>query len=324
MVCFSARRLVAGIFISSVVLGFSGCKKDEAGGAGSSKGGASASSKDLDIIPVESDVVLGLDVAQAQKSALFKEYALPALTKSEDFQKFQNTLKTKCNIDPMASATRVTAGIKVVDRNNGDVVAVIHGIEKAKALPCLDQVKEELAAQKVEAVKDGDVVTLKSPNGNTVFTFTGDSTMVMVGGAKATKERVLEVAQGKSTLRSSKEFTDMHGKINTGHSLWFLVRGDMDAIAKGLERLNVRSKAIFGSVNLTDSLEVRAVMRVETEEQATNIVDLMKSQAQMASSMMQKLEIDRDKTDARVHIVMTAEQLKSVAGLAGSFMGGPR
>jgi hypothetical protein len=225
----------------------------------------------------------------------------------------------------MASATRMTAGVKVIDRNNGDVVAVVHGIEKSKALPCLDKVKEELAAQKVEAVRDGDVVTLKSPDGkNTVFTFTGDTTVVMVMGAKASKERVLEVAQGKSALQSSKEFTDMYGKINTGHTAWFLVRGDMDAIAKGLERLNVRSKAIFGSVNLTDSLEVRAVMRVETEEQATNIVDLMKSQAQMASSMMQKLDIDRDKNDARVNIVMTAEQLKSVAGLAGGFMGGGR
>jgi hypothetical protein len=323
MVCFSARRLVAGIFISCVVLGFSGCKKEE-GSAGSGGGASGATSKDLDMIPVDSDVVFGIDLAGAQKSALFKEYALPALQKNEDFQKFLTTLKTKCNIDPMTSATRLTGGVKMEGRQ-GNVVAVLHGIEKGKALACVDQVKEELAAQKVEATKDGDVITMKNADGETtVFTFTGDTTMVMVGGPKASKERVLEVAQGKSQLKTSKEFSDMYGKINAGHTVWFLVRGDMDQLAKNLERINVRSKAIFGSVNATDGLEARAVLRAETEEQATNFVDLMKTQGGMVAGMVQKLDIDREKNDARVHVVMTAEQVKSVAGLARGFMGGGR
>ncbi|HWO22399.1 MAG TPA: hypothetical protein VNO30_26755 [Kofleriaceae bacterium] len=322
MVCVSARRLIAGIFISSVVLAFCGCKKEE-GSSGSGGGASGASSKDLDVIPVESDVVFSIDLAQAQKSALFKEYALPALTKSEDAQKFLTTLKTKCNIDPMASATRVTAGVKMEGRQ-GDVVAVLHGIEKSKALPCVDQVKEELAAEKVEATKDGDIITMKSPDGTTFFKFTGDTTAVMVGGPKASKERLLEVVQGKSQLKSSKEFADMYGKINAGHTVWFLVRGDLEPIAKGLEKLNAKAKAVFGSVNATDGLEARAVMRLETEEQATQIVDLAKNQGGMAAGMVQKLDIDRDKNDARVHIVMTADQVKSVAGFARGFMGGRR
>lgn len=324
MVCFNARRLVAGFFVCSVLIGFGGCKKEEGTAAGGKGGTSAAGNKDLDVVPVDSDVVLSIDLAQAQKSAVFREFALPAITKSEDAQKFLATLKTKCNIDPMVSASRLTAGIKIVDNDNADFVGVLHGIEKSKAIPCIDQMKEELAAQQIQAVKDGDVVTLKNDRGAFAFTFTGDTTAVIVSGPKASKERVLEVAQGKSALKTSKEFGDMYGKLNTGHTVWFLVRGDTEAIAKNLEKLNVRSKAIFGTVNLTDGLEVRGQMRVETEEQATNVVDLMKSQTGMFANMATKLEIDRDKNDVRTTIVMTQEQLKSVAGLARSFTrGGP-
>jgi hypothetical protein len=324
MVCFSARRLAAGFLVCSVVIGLSACKKDE-GKAADGKGGVSTSgSKDLDMIPVDSDVVLGLDIAQAQKSAAFREYALPAITKSADVQKVLETLKTKCNIDPMASASRLTASIKTAGNNDADFVGVLHGIEKSKAMPCIDSLKEELAAQKLEAVKDGDVVTIKNERGALAFTFIGDTTAVIVSGPKTSKERVLEVAQGKSTLKTSKEFSDMHGKLNTSHTLWFLVRGDNEMIAKNLEKLNVKSKAIFGTVNLTDGLEVRGNMRVETEEQATNMVDLAKTQTGMFANMATKFEIDRDKNDVRTVIVMTQEQLKSVAGLLQSFARGGR
>ena len=79
-------------------------------------------------------------MSQAQKSAVFREFALPAITKSEDAQKFLTTLKTKCNIDPMVSASRLTAGVKIVDNDNADFVGVLHGIEKSKAIPCIDQI----------------------------------------------------------------------------------------------------------------------------------------------------------------------------------------
>lgn len=318
MVCFRARRLVAGLFICAVAL--VACKKDEAKPGGSSGGGSPAGNKDLALIPADSDVVLGLDLAAAQKSALFRDLALPQLTKSGDISQVLETLKAKCNIDPLAAATKLTAGFKLAGRNP-DSVAVLHGLEKSKVLPCLDQVKEQLAAQQLEAVKDGDVVVIKGERGAIGFTFISDTTAVIVGGSKANKEGVLAAAQAKSTLPDSKEFASMYGRLNMADTAWFLVRGDTEMIAKNLERLNVRTKALFGTVNVTDGVEAHMFVRAETEEQATKLRELMESQAGMAKSMMEKLEIEQEKADVKSTMKLTQQQLKSLVRFAQSFGG---
>ncbi|HSJ99991.1 MAG TPA: hypothetical protein VK932_02075 [Kofleriaceae bacterium] len=325
MVCFSSRRLAAGLFVCSVVLGAYGCKKDEGKTGGASGGGASAASnKDLDVIPAESEIVFGLDLAGAQKSALFQEYALPRLTQSGDVQKVITTLKTKCDIDPLAAATSLTAGAKDIAGRNPDIVAVLHGIDRARAMPCLDKVKDDLAAEQIEVTKDGDVVVLKSPEGDLAFTFTGDTTAVIVIGPRANKERVLEVAQGKSPLKSSREFSDMYGRLQTGHTVWYLVNGQTPAIAQLLDQINVKSKAIFGTVNVTDKLESNTRIRVDGEEQATKLAELIKSAAGYIEKMAEKLEVEADGADARATVVFTPKQLKSVIAVVGPLMRGFR
>jgi hypothetical protein len=325
MVCFSSRRLAAGLFVCSVVLGACGGKKEEGKSAEAPGGGASAASnKDLDVIPAESEMVFGVDLAGAQKSALFREYALPMMTRSGDVQKVITTLKTKCDIDPMAAATSLTAGVKGIDSRNPDVVAVLHGIDKARAMPCLDKMKDDLAAERIEVTRDGEVVVLKSEHGDLAFTFTGDTTAVIVVGPRANKERVLEVAQGKSTLKSSKEFTDMYSRLQRGHTVWSLVNGQTPAIAKLLDQVNVKSKAIFGTTNITDKLEINGRIRVESEEQAKKLAELIKSAAAYIEKMAEKLEVETDGADARFTVVFTPKQLKSVLAVLGPLMSGFR
>jgi hypothetical protein len=325
MVCFRSRRLVAGFFICSAVLGACGGKKDEGKPAADHGGGGSvAGNKDLDMIPAESEVVLGVALAQAQQSALFRDLVLPMVTKSGDIQRFIETIKSKCNIDPLTAATGMTAGIKDAGSRNPDVVAVLHGIEKAKALPCVDQVKDELAAQRLEVTRDGDVVLLTSERGNLAFTFTGDATAVVVAGPRATKERVLEVAQGKSTLRSSKEFADMYSRVQTTHTVWTLVNGHTPLVARNLENLGAKSKAILGSANITEKLEINGRIRVESEDQAKTLAEKMTSLAGYIGKAAEKLEIEPDKTDVRFAFVFTQQQLKTILSVVLPFISGSR
>lgn len=327
MVCFRSRRLAAGFFVSVAVLGVLGAcgGKKEEGKPAADPGGASVTgNKDLDMIPVESDVVYGVNVAQAQKSAVFRDLVLPMLTRNADFQKLSELLKTKCSIDPLAAASTLTGGMRFTDDRPSDGVTVLHGIEKSKVLPCLDQLKEELAAQHLEVAKDGDVVIIKSDRGDVAFTFTGDATAVIVSGTKANKAGVLEVTQAKSAISSSKAFADMYNRVEASHTFWAVARGDTDIVAKNLKQLNVKAKALVGSVNATDGLEVRAQAIVETEEQATNLAALMKSQAEMLSSMAEKVEITSDKNTAKALVVLTQAQLKTLSGFARSFLRGAR
>ena len=324
MVCVRSRWLAAGLLICSVVLGACGSKKEGDKSAEGKSGTSAAGNQDLDVIPLQSDLVLGIDLAQAQKSGAYREYVLPMMTRSAEVQKVTELLKTKCQLDPMAVATRLTAGVKLANKRNLDGVVVVHGIEKAKALPCLDQVKEQLAAEHVEVTKDGDVVMLKGERGELAFTFTGDSTVLVVMGGKANKEGVMEAAQAKSALKSSKEFADMYSRIQTGHTIWYLVRGDADVLANLLKQVNVQAKALFGSVNLTDGLELYGQLRAESEEQATNVVDLVKAQGGMVGGMAEKFEVDRDKADVRTTVVLNQAQLKTVSGLLRSLVRGFR
>lgn len=317
MVCFRSRRHAVGFLACIALLGACGGKKEEgAAGGGGGGGGSPASNSDLDVIPADSDTVFGIDLVKAQQSPLFKEYVLPQLTKSADAQKVLALLKEKCNIDPLASATRLTGGVKIAGRRLADGVVVLHGIEKAKALPCVDQMKDQLAAEQIEATKDGDVVIMKGAQGQLAITFTGEKTAVVAMGSKATKEGVLELAQGKSPLKSSKEFADMYGKLQSSHTTWFLVRGDQPALAKVLSMVNVQAKGIFGTVNTTDKVELNVYVRAASEEQAAALADLAKNQGgAMAGRMMEKFEVSQDKTDMRTVAVMTPTQIKSLMSL---------
>ncbi len=176
---FRSRRLAGFFFICVAVLG--ACKKDDSQGGGGGGGGAASSAKDLDMIPVESDAVIGVDLAGARQSKVVSENVLPMLTKSGSVQQVTELLKTKCNIDPIAAISSLTAGIKMQGRK-GEVVAVVHGVEKGKALPCIDKLKEELAAQQLTATRDGDTVEIKNDRGSLAFTFINDTTAVLVTG----------------------------------------------------------------------------------------------------------------------------------------------
>jgi len=316
MVCFRSRRLAAGLFVCSVVLGACG-KKDEGGAAGGKSGASAASTKDLEMIPVESEIVLGVDLAQAQKSALFRDLAAPEMTASGDIQKIVETLKTKCDIDPMKAATSLTAGVKDASTRNPEVVAVLHGIEKAKAMPCLDKVKDDLAAEKLEVVKDGDVVVIKSDRGDLAFTFTGDTTAVIVAGPNAKKERVLEIAQAKSTLKSSKQFNEMFGRVQAGHTAWAVVNGGTPIVAKNLQRLEVTSKALVGSVNVTDKLEIHGRALVENADQAQKLAETVKMLASFAGKS-EKLEVEPENAEVRLLVVFTQPQLEQLLKRAKS------
>jgi hypothetical protein len=315
MVCFRSRRLAAGFLVIGVVLGACGGKKEQGkatgGQAGGGGGATAASNQDLTVIPPESDLVLGIDLAAAQKSAVFTANVLPQLLGSAQVQKILGTLKTKCDLDPLTAASRLTAGIRDLSGRNPDVVAVLHGVEKGKAMSCLDKVKDDLAAEKIELVKDGDVAVLKHERGDLAVTFTGDTTAVVVGGPRATKERVLEVAQGKSTLPTSKEFNEMYGRVQTQHTIWGLMNGKTPALADALDGLGVKSKAAFGSANMTDKLEVDGRIRVESEDQAKQLVETMK----MFSGLIgkpEKLEIEAEGAEARFTVAFTQKHLESL------------
>lgn len=322
MVCFRSRRLAAGLFVCGVVLGACGKKEESSQGGGN--GATGAKNQDLQLIPVDSELVLGLNLAQARDSGMVRGLQ-QAAEKRPKVQALLEKIRTKCGFDPLTAVSSITLGAKNLG-GNLDGVIVIHGLEKAKALPCVDQLKDELAAQKVEVTRDGDVVLAKGggTEETAALTFVDDKTAILVVGPKGTKAGALEVAQGKSTLSTSKEFTDMYSRVKTGDTLWLLLNGAAEPVADLLSKINVKSKAVFGSVNAANGLSADLRMRVESEDQATNVAKLLESQVAPFAQFADKVEIVSDKSDVRVTVSFTEEKLKSVMGLAQAAFGSRR
>ncbi len=281
-----------------------------------------ANGSDLSLLPVDSEMVIGLNFAQLQTSALWKQFSPKLMDKmSGNLADF----KALCGFDPMESFKSMAIGMKNVGgTGTPDGAMVIHGPDKAKMLACIDKSKAKAAEKGTEMTVDGDVVLVKNKDGTTAaITFVNDTTMLATIGSKGTKDGVLEAAKGASALKSSATFVDMYSKINTGDSLWMLINGNSPALAKA-GAMGVKPKAVFGSLNVTDGLTVDVRIRMGTPEEAKSFVGMAQGQINnpQVKQMFDALDVTNDVNDARISVKMSAAKLQALVGMVGGMMGG--
>src|SRR5512140_475891 len=181
------------------------CKKDNSGGdTAGGKGGKSGNAtgdEDLALLPRDSEVVLGINVTQVQQSALWKQFVEPKLMSGDAMSKISE-FKTKCGIDPMSAVKSVSIGMKGVAGNKPDGVAVVHGMDKTKAMACLDAMKDEMAKDGTELSHEGDVVVLKNDKSgmHAALTYINDTTALAVFGEQASAASLKAAQAGGQAL----------------------------------------------------------------------------------------------------------------------------
>ena len=328
------------VVVAALALGVAGCKKndekktdqpttgdkiteslktDKALGAPVSS--VNGSSDDLSLLPVDSEMVLGLNFAQLQQSALWKQYSPKLMEKmAGGLAEF----KAACGFDPLDALKSMSMGMKGLGGQKPDGAVVIHGPDKAKVLACLEKAKTEAAKKGTEITVDGDVFLVKDKSGDTsAFTFVNGNTLLGTMGSAGTKDGVLAAAKGTSALKTSQTFVEMYSKINTNESLWILMNGNSPVFSK-MGSMGVKPKAIFGSINLTDGLTVDMRMRLATADEATSFVNMMKPQMTnpQVKSMVDKLDVGTEGTDVKVSVGMSSQKLQALIGMVGGMMGG--
>ena len=335
MVRFRNTWLVAVVALG---LGGAACKKsddakpgdktaagDKATGDKAAGGGTTISDSnggDLSLLPVDSEMVIGLNIAQLQQSALWKQFSPKIMDKiAGNLADF----KADCGFDPLDAVKSMAMGMKNMGGGGEpDGAIVIHGPDKAKVLACVDKEKDKAKAKGTEMSVDGDVVLMKDKNGATsAFTFVNDTTMLGVIGTKGNKDGVKEAAKGNSTLKWSQTFVDMYSKINTQDSLWMLINGNSPALAKA-GGMGIKPKAVFGSLNITDGLTLDFRVRMATPDEAKSLVGMMQGQVgnPQVKQMFDTLDITGDGTDAKVTVKMSAQKLQAMVAMVGGMMGG--
>ena len=343
MVRIRSGSLVALVALS---LGAAACKKSDnkspaaagATGSGSAQtpapaaGGAATApaaggsisgttGQDLALLPVDSDVVVGINFAQIRSSELWKEFVEPKLDKS-DFGGIDK-IKALCGFNPLESLKSLAFGLKGSGPDTQGA-AVIHGVEKSKAMTCFS--KDGVAEAEKDGAKvtiDGDVVMITDKNGQHFgFTFVNDDTaLVVIGTNGETKDGIKKVAGGGSGLQTSPTVVALYSKINSTDSLWYLVNGKASFMSQ-LASMGVKPQAMFGSVNVTDGVSASVHMRLGSADEANNLVTLLKGELGQAKQFFDKLDVSSDGQDAKFDISVGKDKLKMIAGMLGGAMGG--
>ncbi len=333
-------RTRTGWLVAVVALGLSAgaCKKKEDKAAGTTdnkiteKAGEAAKDvmqavtygavgDDLSLLPADSEIVLGLNFAQLQQSALWKQFSPKLMEKAAAGL---NEFKAACGFDPLEAVKSVSAGMKTVGDDKADGVVVVHGPDKGKVMGCLPKAKEEAAKKGGDVTIDGDVFTVKSKTGElSSWTFVNGDTLVGSVGPGSSKDVLLAATKGSSTLKTSAAFIDMYSKINAKESLWFLVNGNAPFMAKAAQA-GVKPKAVFGSMNVTDGLTLDMRIRLATADEATQLVTMAKGQTSspQVKQMFDKLDVSADGADAKIALAMSNQKLQQLIGMVGGMMGG--
>ena len=297
-------------------------EKAAAGGAATATPSTAAAGDDLGLLPVDSEMVMGLNFASLQKSPLWKKFVEPQLLK-DDAQKKLTEFKDKCGFDPMSAITSISLGMKGVGADKPDGVVVIHGPEKGKVLACIDKMKDEAAKEGTTITNDNGVVTIKpKDDGDAMsFTYVNDTTLIGVIGPNSSPASVVAAAKGGSALKTSPAFVEMYGKIKTGDSLWMLMNGNSKAFDQAAS-MGFKPKAVFGSVNVSDGLAVDLRVRLETPEQATQIAGMAKGQVGQFAKMVDTLDIAAEASDVKVIVAVSATKLEGLISQFGGMLGG--
>jgi hypothetical protein len=322
-------RLFAVMAVASG-LSLVGCKKKDAktegsapasgsAAAGASGGSAAppaapAAGGDLSMLAADSEIVLGVDWQALQASMPWKKLVLPQLMKAKEVVAIVTEIKNRCGIDLQTDPKKVSLGIKGVKEEIPDGAAVVHGLDKAKAMACPNKFEAEAAKEKVVIKIEGDVITASDSDGYGVaLTFVGDRALFMIGH-QMSPDRVKKAISGDGSLASSKTFMDMHGKLDANSTIWGLVHGKI--IVEEIEgTFPAKPTAVFGTIALGDAVSASLRGRFETPAIASEVVAKMKPQVDGTAQMFDKAALATDGADVTLAVAAAGAKLEALLKL---------
>ena len=282
---------------------------------------------DLALLPADSEVVLGVDMARIQKSPLWKQFAAPAIASEAGLADFE----ADCGFDPIGSLASLTIGMKGM---HGDMTGaiVVHGFPKMKVFACIDKESKKHADNRKAVRIDGDVLLVSRDGADhAAMTFLDDTTALVVLGSDANKDGIAKVAARRGTPPASSTYSDMIREINTDDAVWVAVADGSPMLDRVNEKLAshtaIQLHGFYGSIDFADGLVVNAGARTGSPELVAKLVaDVQHKLDDVAakgelSQRFEQLDVNADGGDVIVSVAMSTSQLFAIAGGAASHMG---
>jgi hypothetical protein len=271
----------------------------------------------LGFLPLDSELVIGVDVDQLKKSMFWPPVAAKiSQAGGSSFTSF----KAICGFDPMQTVRAMSLGIKNIGQKTPDGVLVVHGLDRAALMACME--KGAKSGGKI-AIENGIVVITSDDGSAVAFAFVDASTVVGVIGATASAGQLKAVLAAGSPLRGSAAFGELVGKTNLEASGWMVMNGNASVFDQMAGAVGSRPKAAFGSVSVISGVSMDLHLRLDTAAQAQQLSTMANNQAGMARAMFTRLDITTDAADVVVQLAMTDQQLSNLLQMAGVSLAAP-
>ncbi len=273
----------------------------------------------LGFLPIDSEAVVSIDVNQLRASGLWKALEPAMSAKTGDVL---GRVRAQCGVDLLPSVRQIAMGLRGLgDEPGPSGVFVVRGLDRKTLWACMEHL---VGADPRVTISDGVVLVKGEDRQNppAAFTFAGSSTLVAVLGPTASPEELARVIQGGAPLRASPVFLELLGRIETQRTAWFALNGNTKVFDK-LSTLGIRPTAFSGSVDLANGFTVAARLRLDSEDSARNLAGLGQAQLGQVKALVNEIELLSEDADLVFRVVMTQEQLESIAKLVGMFAIGP-
>lgn len=277
----------------------------------------------LGYLPMDSEVVVHLDASQLRASAMWPRFEPMMLARiGPTLSMFQTT----CGFDPLAAITRISLGMKDLDAPRPGGIIVVRGLDRAATMACYERADAQSRKAHLppgHTVERGIVVVPGSAGDPpTAFTFADANTLVVMTGVNTSAQALVDVLDGGTPLRGSTAFNDIFGYVEPRDAVWFVINGNSKVFDK-LSVLGVDPRAVAGSVSLRAGLAGSVRVRFATPDQATQLAATVQPQVGAVKMFADELEVTSEETDLLVRIVMTQQQVESLAAMLGGVLGTP-
>jgi hypothetical protein len=322
----TVKYLVAMLAIAS--LATIGCSKDESkktGEPGAARPGSqSAGSKAIfALFPEDTNMVVGINLAQISSSQLYKQFVEPKL-KAEADKEFAE-FKAECGFDPLTTVKEVVVG-GVMDQGmeaqEDKMIVVVKGISRQQLTQCAEKMAQKEDKQ-ISVSQEGKFTKVEKDGETTWIGWLDDTSMAMSPKMdKAMLEQRMSGAGGGAN--ANQELMALVARTDQNSGLWLAMQKPAGAESPG----GVDFKGMFASISLSGGLKLDAGIRQNspdeasaTTKQAKEMLEQAKAQAGAFGKYLSKVEISASDADVLARLSLSDAELQEILAQVGPMLG---
>jgi hypothetical protein len=257
----------------------------------------------LGFLPIDSEIVIGVDGNQIRTTALWSGLG-PRLEQilGEDLQQ---VIKA-CGFDPFATIERVSIGLRAVDDDHMVGVVVARGVG-AGMMGCVRTRFGKGGA----VVDDKGVLVMDHHGEKAAWTVVGTS-LVMQLGQDVGHDSMQAVLASGSPLRGSSAFMTIFNRLARG-SIWGIVNGHSKLFDE-LGATGMRPVAIEGTLTLSDRVVLAGTATFDSPDVAAKVDGIVKTFLAQLQGYIERGASHADGAAVHVDLSMTGAQLQQRLG----------